>query len=837
AALMALPRGNNPMTPMTPMTPQQPTVFSDRSASSTSPLIQMTHLPTYPQQASFSSHSGSSLLPQGGVAPNHNPQGRPIPFSGGVHRLPSAGAHYVPQRGAVAPGGVSPGGSCSLSGPGMLIHPGVMSELRLPSVAGSSGWPWPVSLPRAGPGSAASPAVSAGTRFAQVAVTSDVAFRDSFAFANGEAIMGRDRPSIIDYDKWLVTDGKPGTSLEDNQSQVAESDEAPDPAHSDDDHDDDVGYRYCCGWITGMQQWSPELYSWFIARMGTKKKVFLVLSFMALEALKHMLSTAAYSPGVNVFSLLAISNLSSLVLATFISFLLEGGHVLNKLLSWHHFWRFMLSALLFTVASALVLTAYLIGTGAAEVVTVGHIHMPISVVLSYYVFGRRYGKLEWISVGMMTLSILAFVLLRQEAICKQRLEFTVDGFLLVLAAVYASVMGSILAERIFKDKSIGLVSHDYVHDRFYIMKFHLDLSSFTISVLLWALPSSTFDRTEAVFFQQWAHTKDWFGDWGPSQYLMVAVMAGQGWAAGLITKEFSTVIRSIVQTLACVLVFMIGDPLRHNRNHFERRWVPSALLTSIIFLSAIIFQTGRVNLKVIRKAFNLDMEAHRDLGLGAVALSEAHPGPSTRQLVRDGDLDVSQEGESEGIPLHVVVSSSRSGLLNGGPQPGTNSTSGSSGSKAHLAAEEEAPRVDGYTWDSMAHMLTTYALILVYIISDAGRTITLQKALSTTVTNSTSMGLVCYVLGVIVASCLTLFTHGQAGLRLAMSPRKILYCLPAAFLFALATALGNLAFAMGISSGLYVVLGKFYTPVAALGARQTATLTMTLTMATLLDTR
>ncbi|CAE8625517.1 unnamed protein product [Polarella glacialis] len=213
------------------------------------------------------------------------------------------------------------------------------------------------------------------------------------------------------------------------------------------------------------------------------------------------------------------------------------------------------------------------------------------------------------------------------------------------------------------------------------------------------------------------------------------------------------------------------------------------------------------------------MEAHRDLGLGAVALSEAHPGPSTRQLVRDGDLDVSQEGESEGIPLHVVVSSSRSGLLNGGPQPGTNSTSGSSGSKAHLAAEEEAPRVDGYTWDSMAHMLTTYALILVYIISDAGRTITLQKALSTTVTNSTSMGLVCYVLGVIVASCLTLFTHGLAGLRLAMSPRKILYCLPAAFLFALATALGNLAFAMGISSGLYVVLGKFYTPVAALGAR------------------
>lgn len=45
------------------------------------------------------------------------------------------------------------------------------------------------------------------------------------------------------------------------------------------------------------------------------------------------------------------------------------------------------------------------------------------------------------------------------------------------------------------------------------------------------------------------------------------------------------------------------------------------------------------------------------------------------------------------------------------------------------------------------------------------------------------------------------------------------HCLPAAFLFALATTLGNLGFAMGISPALYLVLGKFYTPVAAFCAR------------------
>lgn len=43
--------------------------------------------------------------------------------------------------------------------------------------------------------------------------------------------------------------------------------------------------------------------------------------------------------------------------------------------------------------------------------------------------------------------------------------------------------------------------------------------------------------------------------------------------------------------------------------------------------------------------------------------------------------------------------------------------------------------------------------------------------------------------------------------------------MPAAFLFALSTTFGNMAFALGISPSLYVVLGKFYTPVAAIGAR------------------
>eukprot|EP00439_Symbiodinium_sp_Y106_P055626 s1173_g7.t1 len=93
---------------------------------------------------------------------------------------------------------------------------------------------------------------------------------------------------------------------------------------------------------------------------------------------------------------------------------------------------------------------------------------------------------------------------------------------------------------------------------------------------------------------------------------------------------------------------------------------------------------------------------------------------------------------------------------------------------------------------AVAKLLMTQALMLVYIVSDAGRTLILQKAhgcfafvaelslISAVsdslrwVTNSTVMGLVCFVVGVVVASCITAYFDGLEGLRCAWQPEKIL---------------------------------------------------------------
>jgi len=555
----------------------------------------------------------------------------------------------------------------------------------------------------------------------------------------------------------------------------------------------------------GLHLWNPHFYHWIVSRIGTRTKVCLITYFIAFEAFKVLLAEHAYVEGVNTFSILVVTNLTSLILAVVLTMFLEGVSVVKDVISVHPFVRFMGVAVLFTFASVLILIAYRIGTPPAEVVTVGYIYMPISAVISYYVFRRRYGNLEWLAVGMMTLAILAFVLIREESKDNPslRVGFDIPGFGLVFVAVAISVLASILAERIFKDRSSGLIRQRGARqDKFYIMKIHLDFSSLVISVCLWLAPTSM-SHTFKDFFRQWSHSKEWFGTWNLSQYLMVLVAVGQGWAAGLVTKEFSTVIKAIVQTLSVVLVMLLGDPIMGNRFHFQNREVPSIFLAVIILMSAMIFQTGRINLRVIRKSFNLGPEAHPALNLGNLASPEDDNPASLGRSVTAVDSSSSPsrplqcaEGErGSSTEEDDMGSTSKKPLLN-------------------MSRQEEGTAISGYM-----KMITTYALILVYILSDAARTLILQKALSTTVVNSTSMGLVCYVCGVFVASGLTFYTHSMEGLRRAFNWRKIAHCFPAAFLFALATALGNLAFANGITSSLYVVLGKFYTPVAALGAR------------------
>ena len=57
-------------------------------------------------------------------------------------------------------------------------------------------------------------------------------------------------------------------------------------------------------------------------------------------------------------------------------------------------------------------------------VEVGYLYLPLSVIMSYYVFNRNYGKLEWLTLGMMTMAVLTYVMLREQYRDLEVLSFT-----------------------------------------------------------------------------------------------------------------------------------------------------------------------------------------------------------------------------------------------------------------------------------------------------------------------------------------------------------------------------------------------------------------------------
>eukprot|EP00928_Gymnodinium_smaydae_P066366 TRINITY_DN49387_c0_g1_i1.p1 TRINITY_DN49387_c0_g1~~TRINITY_DN49387_c0_g1_i1.p1 ORF type:complete len:852 (-),score=93.44 TRINITY_DN49387_c0_g1_i1:128-2521(-) len=512
----------------------------------------------------------------------------------------------------------------------------------------------------------------------------------------------------------------------------------------------------------------------------------------------------------------------------------EGMPAISRLYSNMFLWHSTQVSMLFTLASLFVLLAYKIGTPAAEVVTIGYVYMPLSVVFSEYVFKRRYGRLEWLSVGMMALAILAIVLLREEAAAgHHQRSATFAGFSLVFGAVISSVCASILAEKLLKSRSGStdngsesielpkLPCRSQRRDSFLIQKVRLDFASLLVSTFVWCDPFSFLKLCDR-FYREWSHSNQWFGSWGRYQCMMVLVSVCQSWMAGLVTKEFSTVTKAIVQTLTSICMMMFGDWLMNDRFNFQSRELPSLLLAVIAVMSAMIFQTGRLNLQVIRRALKLGPEAEATYNLGSLPLEEqCGATPMVRKNARTAEKEepvgfhIEAQTGVDGDPLLSEADEERNEL---GSHDATVSDATVQG---EVAIGNSVAIRDVLFSHVLAAMrwLHDYALLLVYVCSDAGRTLVLQQALSTTAINSTSMGLLCYVCGVVVACCLTFQSHGSEGLQRAWRFSEILRCLPAAFLFALATALGNLAFANGITGSLFVVIGKFYTPAAALGAR------------------
>jgi len=536
----------------------------------------------------------------------------------------------------------------------------------------------------------------------------------------------------------------------------------------------------CC---PGLRKRSQYFDQWLSSRWSLSQSVCLLTVFVLSCSGKFVLGEVVYTESINYFSYQVVTNAASLLSSLTVSFTIEGCHAYQKIFSGKALWRFTGVSFLFTCAGALVALSRWAGTSNVQIVTVGYLYLPFSVIMSYYVFSRNYGKLEWLTLGMMTMAVLTFVMLREQyrdleegegegdghPLDRLKKSFTPAGFSLLVCVVILSATGSIFAERIYKHKSRGLT---WWQGRFYIMKVHIDVTALFLSLILWGMSHVLIGREDAFsdWFAKWASTPEWFGRWTFWHGLMIMVDVIQGWSAGLITKEHSTSFKAIVQTLCYIFTMLVEDPVLGNRWGFQARELPSIMLAVILVLSAIVFQTGRHYVKVRERA--ACMEGQSSTG-SDLSMPEA-PQSSASELSLQ---EITEEPRQTGKPQIAVLLTS---------------------------------------WKAACRK---YFLIVLYILSDAIRNLTLAKALSSTGINPNSMTLVVYLTGVVIASGLTLYVEGCSGLKTAWNPWKILKCMPPGFLYALTSTLTNMAYSQGMNAALALIIGKFYTPVAAIGAR------------------
>jgi len=270
-----------------------------------------------------------------------------------------------------------------------------------------------------------------------------------------------------------------------------------------------------------------------------------------------------------------------------------------------------------------------------------------------------------------------------------------------------------------------------------------------------------------------------------------------------IIKHFSTVTWVLTQVVASLLQTSISDPVLH-RYDFSKRAMQSFMIAPTIVLSALIFQTGRLNVERIQRRLGV-----RPPRTEQASLPERLHGllPSNlRRVMRcrtsdESTLQGSSSPSSSGTDLELNV-----------PQGATQAKARKSG-MADPMALAKSRMLD------VTRLAAKYASVIMYILSQACRENFSQKAQSSQVIVPQSLNVATALAGLVVAASSTWWRHGWEGVRQACNPYKVAkFLLPAAF-FAVSAFFGSMAFAMGASAAAKDAAGRIYTPAAALLSR------------------
>lgn len=527
-------------------------------------------------------------------------------------------------------------------------------------------------------------------------------------------------------------------------------------------------------------------YSWLVERMSDEYKMALVLLYVVADCAKFEMFEYALLDRINPMSVFLLCDVCSAFIAFGVSVWYEGFIALHKIFEFSGLRKVSLMAALFALSTALNALAYGTGLAPAANSLIGKLYLPLTALASWCVFKRKYGKLEWLSLSMTVLGIAAFMFLRDRCHLNNCLPMHMTneqknplGITYVILSVTASAFASIFMEKILHNRNHDTDSEDSfsryqkAEHPYHIYRAQLDLCTgvlwFFCMVSHAAAPWmwNSLRGTEAMY--RTSEQGAWFGAWTKRQYFLVLSLVAQKWLAGLVVQLFSTVSRGMVSSVSVVLVVDVGDYVL-KKYSFNDRFIPSFLITIVVLLSGLIFQTGRLNVRLVRDRL-MDVKA-------------------TNHNARHSDEDGRHRAWSEHIRKAEIAAKARERL-------------------------KKLKRSQG----SARLKIQKYAVVIAYILADSFRSIISFVVQSNRFFVPQTMAIMSGVAGVTFASVMTWSTSGREGLVKAWDPKKIVKFLICGGLQAVTTSLMSMAYALGTSPALVVALGKVYTPLVAIFSR------------------
>lgn len=239
------------------------------------------------------------------------------------------------------------------------------------------------------------------------------------------------------------------------------------------------------------------------------------------------------SKGHEVQTVLLGSSLTSVVVSAAMAASTKGMKGLRECSDLGGITRFLPVSASFGLASLCLLQAFR-HFDASFVKILGQLKLPFAAVISTILLGRRYSSLQWQLILLITIACMSFAVLRVGVLDISGVHDL--GFFFVMGWVVLNCVGTILAEKLFKDG------------------WKLDLPVLMVHMRV----GEALTALVALVLRHGLDFSSALNGWDFSTVLLMFAMLGDSWLSALMVKHLSSVATKVSKTVSLVVLYGHG---------------------------------------------------------------------------------------------------------------------------------------------------------------------------------------------------------------------------------------------------------------------------------------